>query len=528
MSSLFFHIIYLFFSIQLLASHHHDVGNQNAVLDDEEQKISEQFIHEGKAEQQRKALCKKAGKGENCDDEKDLNLFFGLIPPQGVEIAAKVYGMVIGSGALGDKFALKEDNPKADSPQTSTDTAQSETPSNQSPSEGETPEEVSDNCRYIAAATEGVAQITQFTKSEEIQNRKSNESMQAQALYKTAEMHDSQSDTSSMQAIGWGATAGCYGFIAATQPINIFDASFLLKLGGTSLLTALFYEQSLKHKEYAKELRKIAKGLPGQGDCNPVTEVYCYCSQESTKNDAKYCEPKTHDRPVAKGSKKVVCTDENMQADPNCNCAATDSCYDKKLIGALNNLKNADAGFLDNYKDFGSIMKGEHKSARSSNAAIRRGAARNTRKLRKIAAKLPNKHLNSTQKKTVDAFNKLGIPRRIGAMLATTPIRGNPSAAGRFKNNFRNYTKNRRKGKNNKVLRFSGGHGKRATPNQQKSFDFSKFIKKKKNTRKTSSSKILNFAKKATNQAEISNQKNTSIFKIISKRYQLSSMRRLK
>ena len=516
MASIFLFLVCFFSSATPQGYDVHNIENQNVVLDDEEAETSEKYHHEGLAEEQRKKECAKAGKGENCDDEKDLQ-GFGFIPPEIVDMASKVYGMVIGAGALGDKFALREETPDTENIPDATKTEVT----------NEAPQEVSDNCRYIAAITEGVAEITQLTKQEEILKRKSDESLQAQALYKSAEKHDAQSGVATMKTIGWGATAGCYAFIAATQPINILDANFLLKLGGTALLAGLFLDQSIREKKYAEEIRKIAEGLPKAGVCNPITQVYCYCAQESTRNDAKYCTPKTHNRKIAEGSTRVVCTDENMQADPQCKCAASDTCYDKKLIGKLHHLNKANPAFSNNLKDFQSLMKGELKGGKQTNLALQRAAARNIGKLKELAQKLPDKQLNKAQRRSVKALEGFGIPRRIGQLLATTPIKSDFKAQGRFKNNYRNYAKNRSKGKNNKVLHFSGGHGKQAASSQQKNFDFSKFLKKKKAKRNTSSNKILRFAQKATEQAQISTRKDDNIFKIITKRYQISSKRRL-
>ena len=499
-------------------------------MNDEEAKTSETYFHEGLAEEQRKKKCSQAGKGENCDDEKDLQ-GFGFIPPEIVDMASKVYGMVIGAGALGDKFALNEKTPDTEDIPDATKTPDTEDIPDATKTEAtneNSPEEVSDNCRYIAAATEGVAQITQLTQQEEILKRKSDESLQAQALYKSAEQHDAKSGVATMKTIGWGATAGCYAFMAATTPhINIFDANFLLKLGGTALLAGLFLDQSIREKKYAEEIRKIAEGLPKAGVCNPITQVYCYCAQESTRNDAKYCAPKTHKRKIAEDSTRVVCTDENMQADPQCKCAASDTCYDKKLIGKLHHLNKANPAFSKNLKDFQSLMKGELKGGKQTHLALQRAAARNIGKLKELARKLPDKQLNKAQRRSVKALEGFGIPRRIGQLLATTPIKSDFKAQERFKNNYKNYAKNRKKGKNNKVLHFSGGHGKQAASSQQKNFDFSKFLKKNKAKRNTSSNKVLRFAQKATEQAQISTRKDDNIFKIITKRYQISSKRRL-
>ena len=494
----------------LFASSNHDIGSTSGSLNvsDAERKIMDTYEHEEYIEKEKKKLCQQANKGENCRDQSELKAF-GLIPPEILGAVSKAYGTVIGSGALGDEFPLDEGR-LSDLPE----------------EEAAEMENQKDYCRFLALGTEGAALVMQGFKQDHIEKSSEGKiSSQAESLHKAAAGHEARATSALIQTVGWGATSGCYVAMGAIKPINILDIGYIAKTAGSALLAGFFFDVHNKELAYAEEMKKIADSLPKKGECNPISERYCYCAQDSTKNDPKYCLPEMHQRKKAASSTSIICTDENKKSDPKCKCVASDSCYDKKIMSKIDGFDKI-PGVAKSFKQYRSMMRGELPSKNLVSRAMGKAVGSARIKLKKIAAKMPQGHLTPYQKKTASSLASYGIPGKITPLLTSLP--DNSTGKNMFHrlgdmNNSHASSHKRRK----KIIRFTGGKGiNRKEKKAGSKFDFSKFTKKK-TKRGISSKKILHFSEKATNLADISNQKETNIFQIISRRYKTSTSRRL-
>ncbi len=297
---------------------------------DDEKEIVDNYLHEGYIQRSYDEKCKentetyKACLGQDVDPK-----FLGMKSSM-VKALSKAYSMIIVAGAGGDLETTK-DNENL----TSDKNGEAEATS------GKKEEEVdnTDYCKYIAAGTEAVTLVqTQMSQSDLNKLPTNQETFQKDQLYKAAENHNNRAKTAKIQTGGWGATTACYGAMIARPGISATSWSNLLKLGAAGLLTTFFYNEIGAHEKYRDKVKEIADGLPGKGDCNPVTQIDCYCAQEETKNDPKYCMGPTANYVMEKDL-PTVCLDDSLEADPSCRCLSTNSCYDKMFeenIAALN------------------------------------------------------------------------------------------------------------------------------------------------------------------------------------------------
>ncbi len=479
---------------------------------DEEKNIVDNFYHTGKAQEFIEAECAKdPGLCQGVGTERN-NL---------AEIAAKMYGVVV-QGALGGKVdygAKASDTPKAGA--SKTDTAST---SKKSVKKEDT--EGTDYCSYGAMGTEMIALATQSTNHENIMSVPMNEeNQQKETLYKVKRVHEARADTSKVQEVGWGVTAGCYVALAAyggvTGDLMTTAKSVGPRLAASGFLFSYFKDITKEEQARADQIQAIIDQMPKTGDCNPVSERSCYCGEETSKNDPnylKYCIPQEYQNYLNDEASRISCLDDNMKDDPECSCLATNTCYDQKyseMIHSIPNSKAISAQILEPYAHLtqGQLTAGDLAAMDTLN----QNAVRT--KLNELNKNLPQKKIVLSNKENAMAreLNKT-MPAHMAQLLASTKLPASVKGkVAQFQHsNLSSYGNNA----TNRVLT-SGGKGTLKNRHTSKKSNklSSRFNKKKK---APAASKVLRFGKRATEKAQITRKKDTPIFDIISSRYKVT------
>lgn len=464
---------------------------------------------------------------EECEKNKDLEqACSGRDMGNGmVNALAKAYGMIIGMGGLGGDLKMRQ--PEAEAP---TEGGAGSGTGAQAQGSGsgtqEKKEDRHDYCKYGAMVTEAVATFQQTQSNEALidGDQAKAETAQAAQLYKAARSHRDRAKTAQIQTVGWGATAACYGVMLATGAA--LDWNLGIKLGGSTILAIFFGKEIETHNDAADKIEAIAGRLPGRGDCNPITERDCYCSQKSTMNDVRYCAPYLQERQLAAGSIQTTCVTKTLQQDPKCSCVATNTCFDQEFLAGVD-LSRLPPSFTKNVAEpIGRLSRGELTSGAVAAARTGNGAIRKL--LRDTADKNSDKNprLNKSQKAIASALTSEGIPARIAAGLAAAPI--SDAALAKAKQNFAGngkvdlYNGRSRKSGNNVWGFGAKNNRRRAFKKKSKKNPFGKIGKDRGPT-----GKVISFAEKAAAKAQINQDPNRPIFDIISRRYQLSAFERL-
>ncbi|HLE12894.1 MAG: hypothetical protein A2504_13310 [Bdellovibrionales bacterium RIFOXYD12_FULL_39_22] len=503
----------------------------SAGLTDQEQQIAETYIHQGLVNDVYKESC--AGKEDICsgsDPDSSRNNMIGAL--------SKAYALVIGTIDTKIKMKPKVTAEASPSPGANTATEKAKEPGEKD-AEGNT--EQYDYCKHIAQATEIVTAFKQQTAQANLNSTvPPQEVMQRELLYRAARGHEARSENAKINTYGWGATTTCYsGYLAASAwsggaaSAGVTLKSIWYKLGAAGLLTYYYADQTKKHKSYADEVMNIAEKLPGKGDCNPVTEVDCYCSQPTTQNDPNYCLEKIYQRQVGNDAILTTCITDTMESDPTCQCSTTNSCYDKKYMSNISALGFGPGFTTPNVTAMKALTTGQL----SASSGITAGAMNQANAARDILRKHDSSFkspvtLSEEQQKDADALEKMGFPANFSRSLAALPSSAASEAAmaklqGQNGGKITTIGGGGRSGSGGIVMEFesSSGVGKKNKKNDDLSF-----LDKLKNQKKepTNDATVLNFAKKATENAEIT-KKNSgkSIFEIITRRYQVTGVSRL-
>ncbi len=396
-----------------------------------------------------------------------------------------------------------------------------------------TQKEQNDYCRFIPIGTTVIGQAMQTSSQQSIAIRQQlgnpgneeQESMQARALYAQAETHESRAKTAKFEATGYGATLGCY--VLMTTPgigqVSIQNAGYgtYMKMGASGFLAWFYSRLAKKNQDYADRVREIADGLPGRGDCNPITDRACFCAQPENIYNAEYCVENAITLSDGRTA-SVGCVDRNGNID-DCGCK-TQGCLDA-LVAPLFSM-----GGIGSTQTGGAIKRaiapfggGDLAAANFDSSSIAQGAFK---KLKDLDDKVPAVNLNEDQKKIARGFVKAGLPPRLSAQLAATkPNSFGLKAAGRINGSV---------GENdrpaNSVTSNQGGpsvitfkkKGSRNTASNSFKNPFSKS-----GSKDNFGVEVMNFANKATKNAAITRNPSKNVFDIISKRYQKSGFQRL-
>jgi hypothetical protein len=514
-------------------------------LTDQEVELSKNYIHQGKANQIIKDNCTTAnGMQSVCNGEVGNHKFMGMDPAM-VKAVSQAYAMFgalagdsLGSISKGSK-ALAND--KKEAGQTPGDEKVATTDSTKDTT-SKADKKANDYCKFIPTLTEGVATAVQMAKSSQLNADEigNGDTAQKDALLKAAKSHDSRAKMAQIQAAGWWGGAACYAANAATGQFAV-DKNLIIKMGAATLLGAFYQNEVSANKEYASKTRAVANQLPGKGDCNPVTDNLCYCSQASTENDPTYCLPGLHKKTIASSSYRTACTDNNLKIDPLCTCEKTNSCFETYLEaqsdGALN-LSGLGYG-TSPFMGVRSLARGELIGGTLNSSSYDQTSAIAKKALRELASKVPSENFNLTkdQKAVADAMMAKGLPASVANLMASNPpSSGAMNAAmakiGGASSGLQQVGNTPSRASN--IVDFSGGGGLgyKGASSKSASGDDDILAKFKVGGGKAAvNSKVLEFAQRAENQArqggQIRKDNSTPLFEIISLRYQTSGRRLL-
>jgi hypothetical protein len=496
-------------------------------LTDAERIMSDEFVHEGKADRILKENCRDDNRSA-CEGRQDPNAKGILgIDPGTMEMMAKAYSMIV--GFAGGDFTKTV---KAEGDATKKGAEESKTAETEEKSQ-------TDYCRYIPMGIEAMAMFKQMSAQNQIQEMPSSSgSRQRDTLLQAAKSHDERAKQAQIQATGWTATTTCYiGF-------GIFvnkDWKYWLKLSGSALFTTYYWDSVDRHKSDANDVRKIANKLPSKGDCNPITDRLCYCTEEATKNDPDFCMPEIRDRYVDKMAEFTTpCINSKGQTDVACECRDSDSCFDRKIENSLRGVGFSTSD-LQGIRPVQELSRGSLSSA-GFNQAKKTNSALSNRIRKNFGTKLSefakSKKLTPKQQADADQLAKQGFPRPMAEILSSAPLSpGAEKKLAEMKNgNFGTGTNNTQASSyrsNGSSIRTSGGSGLDARPGTEEGpgNDFSDIMNKLngEDGRETASGgQVLRFAERAQNAAQITKREDTFLFDIISHRYQKTAWKRFK
>lgn len=510
-------------------------------LTDQEKILSETYMHDGRSNRILEEACKNGSK-------KDLDICNGQDPNRSkatmMKALSQMYTLVVSSipdmDSIETSYPSEEDasksvaKPKKPAPEG--DQAATDAKPDEAAEESDT---VHDYCRYIASGTEAVALFQQQLAQQDIGMNLNEDSAQRQALEKAYLSHKERAKTAKVQYVGWGSTTACY-VAMAWKPMATGGASWktYLKTAAAATLTAYYKGVVDDQESYMSKVNSIKDRLPKAGDCNPVTNKDCYCSEPSTQYDPTYCMDKIREKQIAENSVYVSCLDENLKVDEDCSCDKTDSCYSKKFLNTLSSFEGAGVLPANAFKSFNSLTNGELINGQltgvpdSQLLAIANKALKD--KKINIKSKVP---LTNDQKEVFEGLQALGLSKDVASSLASVPYSKEASAntakfgGSNAKNVVKANYKSSKGRSNSKVLTFSGGSGINAPKQKSKNsndFNFNKMLDKfKKKSAKTNNGNVLKFAERAGNNAQITKDSSRPIFDIISRRYRVSGWKKL-
>jgi hypothetical protein len=393
-----------------------------------------------------------------------------------------------------------------------------------------------DLCAIIPAGVEAGAVVMSQIENKQIAenlDQANSLSTQAQSFHATANKHKDLRKQTGMQAAGWIAGGVCYtakiiasltpAALASPDAINAKERAMMyVKLGGSVAMGSFYAVKAKYHNERYKELKAIAAKLPGRGDCNPVTETSCFCSEETSQtadpaNYQKYCVPAEL---ANRTGTPTACVTATGLADPNCNCKLTNSCITTK-IGKL----GLELGFngahlqsiINGIKPLGTGFYGaDFQTTTDANLAFAK------KQLDKAPAATEDPNLTAEQKKTAALIASMGVPKSIAASLAKQPSADLPTSIANYNPNASttspvSYSKDpvMRKGK---TIRKKKTNTRGSNP----------FARKTSKSSNGSGVEINGYIEKAQREAEIVKDTSKPIFDIISYRYKKSAWREFK
>lgn len=507
-------------------------------LTDTQKQINENYIHDGLSQEQMDEAC--VGNEDACAG--DAAYAIGETEDQIVAAVSKMTALIFVTG--GGKVDITPKQVKGADPVEK--------------------KEMNDYCKYIAVGGEAVATFKQTADQANIESdiqtvtvqtentlavenpdgtssveagthavTFTTESKQKELLYAAARSHESREDSAKIQTYTWGGTAACYvGMIAYSASTGGAAGgtaeSVGLKLAAATGLAAFYGKLSGEHGNYADKVKEIASGLPGKGDCNPITNVNCYCAQESTKNDPSYCATGLNDQELEAGDVRITCVNNNLKADPSCSCIDTNTCIDKKFTTSLSNFGMPSASTASGLDVVESMSSGRVLSGDLAAATIG-NAAKNNKNLNEATKNFKPVSLTEDQEKEAKVYEDFGIPANVASQLAATKVP--QSDINKYKSTIRESMSNKEvpavTEAKTKALRYSGGKGVSASKTTKKKSNFNPFAKLAKKQVKESGQEVLRFQQKAMKNADINTDSSKSIFDMISNRYQTSGIKRL-
>ncbi len=529
------------------------IYDQTNELTDAETAQSESYIHQGLAEKEYMEKCVDEETGEinkECTESReafkgglgaDLEKWMPMVSQ-----AYSMFNLIPGFGQIPHNVkSANGDKLYTDGKETyGLDKANNNTPYKLGKDGAQTPveggalpdgakrktENKKDYCGMIPMLSEMAAKVTSESQNSQIedniQNSEGSSAQQAQAFYAMADVQKNLAKTSTFQAAGWTATAGCYTAMMLTDTINAKSANAIIKVSAAALLGTFYIKKVSAHKDRARAYEELAKGFPQPGDCNPHTNTSCFCHEETSvrsdpQNFAKYCTPKGFHSAAPNA---MSCITKNLQPDPSCSCKARGTCVQATLanvgrqIGLSPSIMNLPMKAL---KPLSSGFTGSNFGAGTNkNLAITK---KRLKKIKPTAVSFKNKGQKDLAKQMVEA----GLPKFAAVKLATTKGEFSAPSSVRSSLSPRNYSRRAVSKRNyNKKPKFTRGSTIRGK---------SKYSKSRSRSRSRSRGgakavEIQDFSSKAQRAAMekmISKDKSRPIFDIITYRYKVSGWREL-
>lgn len=508
-------------------------------LTDQDKQLSENYLHQGLANSVIEKNCS-GDMAAVCQGQAGNHKFMGMSPAM-IQALSKAYAMF---GSMSDAMGVSKGGgaSKTASADGAKDGAKDSGAAKDSSGKGsEKKEKANDYCKYIPTATEGIATAVQTAATQSMSGEETGggDTAQKDSLLKAAKSHDSRAKMAQIQAMGWYGGGACYAVGVATGKFAM-DKNVVLKIGASVLLGSFYQSEVAANKEYAEKTRAIANQLPNKGDCNPITDNLCYCSQPSTENDPTYCMKTLHKKALALNSYRIACTTDKLALDPTCSCEASNSCFEKFLENQSESTLQLGLGYgTSPFSSIRSLARGELVGGTVNSQSFDAMSAIAKKALKELSAKLPvdNQPLSPDQKALADAYLSRGIPSNLAASMARTSMSQSEMSAATAKisgsaSGYKMASVSPTLNKNSVIVDFSGGNGLgvKGASAKKSNDDFSAFRGGQK-TGAAINSKILEFAQKAEDQArangQIRPQNDKPIFEIISLRYQISGRRLL-
>lgn len=497
-----------------LAQTLNDTFEGTTPLTDQEQAQANKYYHQGRANTVLEAECAKLGES-GCFDQTDkpgsvLGGFDAALP--------RLYAIMgtLGAAGIGNKIAMRPT--PAVEPAT--------TPTEREPK--------NDLCMYIPIAGEAVAMATQSATQNQIQSTASSAAeAQRESLYAVARTHESRAKTATMQATIYAGTGACYVAYLAT---GADPKSYMLwvKMGAATAMSAIFFKKAAKHKDYAKQVKAVAKKLPGSGACNPMSQTHCFCSEETSRatdigNWNRYCLPKGLTPTVGTGT-PAACSTINSAGqavvDAACQCRTNNSCASAQIAGLTGQIGLGSIALNDPLRTL-DLVSGSADDASMANFANGLNARTNRALAGSSVASIPSVALSEKDKSTADKLREVGLPSAVAnhiagssgdgvapsasaPAMATTPEAGAAGSAGAVQPGYNSAGGSRGSSAN------SGGDA----PNP-----FAQFGQKA--AAKPAAVQVETFAQQAVRDAEITKDTSRGIFDIISNRYRASGWKQL-
>nr|MBP9680974.1 hypothetical protein [Bacteriovorax sp.] len=512
-------------TINILSNGGSSTTSSTKNLTDQDKQMSEHYVHQGKANRiiQEKCVGEMA---EACSGNEVNHKVMGMDPGL-IKAATAAYASF---GAMSDSILPLTKKPEKEAAPKDGEVKTNDKEVDNKATDKE--KSATDYCKYFPAVTEAAAMVSQKNSIAGIDSGA--ETSQKEALMKAAKSHEERGKNAQIQAAGWFGGAACYALRISPLGSVTPDKNLWIKLASATLLGTFYQEEVSANQEYADKTREIARSLPGLGDCNPITQTACYCSQPETENDPRYCKAQIAAK-IATTPNRIACTDNKMQLDPNCNCEKSNSCFDKFIenVGAVE--LNLGSGLYNSpFKSIASLAHGKLEAGTLNGSSSAGMAAIAKRALAQYASKVPDTGmLTPAQKAMADAIASKGIPASIARLMAKNPPpqsemnKAMAKVQGLGSNGSQ--VASLSPGAKSNVLDFSGGNGLGTSGKKvEKKNGMEDFMGKlNPKTSATNNGRILEFAQKAQASAPQITKADRPLFEIISLRYQTSGRKLL-
>lgn len=510
-------------------------------LTDQEQDQANNYFHQGIAGDYLKKECGKLTKEYKtqlgCQDESGApgQVLGGSLGGILEEMIPKLYGMIgmVAMATGGGTIKMKPKGGDASSPPKTDPPKTGDAKSGDKAAEGE---EKKDVCIYIPMAGEAISQVTQQMSEKNIQQQMSDKQkqnslrdQQKESLYAVANVHKTRAKTAEMQGAIFAATAACYtAYVASGASLAGKDgAMMMVKIGAAGLVSYIYFQKAKKHKDYAAAVKKVADGLPGDGECNPFTQTQCFCAESTSQksdptNFVKVCVPPELANNGKGNPNAIPCaTIQNGQAkvDTNCSCKRNNSCLNGQLQARAASIDFGGVNMADPLRLLNE-MNGEFDSEKIAPIVGSLNARTKAALAKMPVGDIPSVSLNDKNRQLAKELNRMGVPARAAAFGAGSNIApvspssissGALSAVPRFEEDDSSGPKGT--GYNPSTGSGSRSRGSNGT-------DFANPFAK---GGKQDAVQVETFAEQAFAQAEITKDTSVGIFDLISNRYRRSA-----